>query len=355
MAELFKTNLVLVMSPIPADFEGTPQEFAESMVERMEIQSPVGTNFFVVGDTEPTSNQGPWLKGGTEWYVFSDSEGRYIPLEITGSVQRLFTVGAITPDAPTGDDATIWLRTVSGRVIGWYFWDGSNWRTGGNVSPSGSTANRPSNPTNFEQYFDTDINCLIHWERGQWRTVSGTPGDIKMVTTPTLDDALTNNPGWRYLGELNQTFNGRVLGVATKDPGASPISSYLTDAGVSTRAAGDVTGAETHILGSLQIPQHTHAIGAVSSMTASEKRPKFFRVATGSTEITAWPTPVPPNQATTASYTGTHTTGEVPLGDPGAQLVTSRQLSDTISSYYTASQAHNNMQPTKFVWTLYKT
>lgn len=355
MAELFKTNLVLVMSPIPADFEGTPQEFAESMVERMEIQSPVGTNFFVVGDTEPTSNQGPWLKGGTEWYVFSESEGRYIPLEITGSVERLFTVGSSTPAAPTGDEATIWLRTVSGRVIGWYFWDGSEWRPGGNVPPSGGTADRPSNPTDLEQFFDTDINCLIHWERGEWRTVSGTPGDIKMVTTATLNQALTNNPGWKYIGDASQTFNGRVLGVATKDPGASPIVSYATDAGISARASGDVAGTENHILGGLEIPQHTHAIGSVTSIAGAERRPRFFRVSTGSAEITAWPASVPDNQGLVASYTGVHTTGEVPIGEAGAQLITSRQLASTISAYYGAAQAHNNMQPTKFVWTLYKT
>jgi len=50
---LNKTNLVIVSAPLPGDFEGTPQELAEAMIERMEIQSPIGTNFFIVGDVEP--------------------------------------------------------------------------------------------------------------------------------------------------------------------------------------------------------------------------------------------------------------------------------------------------------------
>ena len=89
MADLNKTNLVIVSAPLPADFEGTPQEFFEALVERMEIQSPVGTNFFVVGDVEPANDQGPWLKNGNQWYVFSASAGGYVPLDISASTATL--------------------------------------------------------------------------------------------------------------------------------------------------------------------------------------------------------------------------------------------------------------------------
>lgn len=362
MAELFKTNLVLVMSPLPADFEGTPQELGESIVERLEIQSPVGTNFFIVGSDEPTSNQGPWLKDGLEWYVFDETEGRYVPLQITESVNRLFTVSSTTPDAPTGDDATIWLRTTSGRVIGWYYWTGSEWRPGGNVPPSGTTANRPSNPLNYEQYFDTDINVLIHWERGAWRTVSGSPGDIKMVTTSTLADAKTNNPGWDYLGSLSQEYSGRVLGVATKDPGASPIASFGIDAGITPRATGDITGTETHLLAETEIPSHAHAIGQISGTNGPglTNRGVFLFRDTDGKNLTAWPNPVPANWWAGYSDGSTSNSGKLQSGElalpeaDGHALVTSRQLQSSVERYYTNSVAHNNMQPTKFVWALYK-
>lgn len=358
MPELFKTNLVLSLSPLPADFEGTPQELAESIVERLEIQSPSGSQSFVIGDNEPSSNQGPWLKGGTEWYVFKESEGRYVPLEIQTSVERLFTISSSEPTAPTGDDATIWLRTVSGRVIGWYFWNGTVWRPGGNVPPSGDTASRPLAPIDYEQYFDTDINCLIHWERGSWRTVSGSPGDVKMVMTELLSEALTNNPGWIAINELNTHLSGRTLGIASKDPGDSPEVSYTVDSGISARVPLTLVGAETHILAANQIPQHTHAMGTAQGITGSaEKYLRFFRVDNTSNEIGEWPSPAPPEQARTPSFTGGFTAGQVPIdstGYTGKVLVTTRQLSDTLTSFYGASAAHNNMQPTVFLWTLVK-
>ena len=55
---------------------------------------------------------------------------------------------------------------------------------------------RPSNPTPFQRYYDTDINVEIWWDRGAWRTVVGNPGDCKFVKAANLSAALTNNPGW---------------------------------------------------------------------------------------------------------------------------------------------------------------
>ncbi len=70
---LQKTNLVLVAANLPERFQGTPQQLFAAMLARIQIMSPSGTNYFVVGDTEPTSNQGPWLAYGTKWYVWDES------------------------------------------------------------------------------------------------------------------------------------------------------------------------------------------------------------------------------------------------------------------------------------------
>ena len=59
---LKSTNLIIEMGPIPPTFQGTPQDLATDMVQRMRIVSPSGTNFIYTGDVEPTSNAGPWLK-----------------------------------------------------------------------------------------------------------------------------------------------------------------------------------------------------------------------------------------------------------------------------------------------------
>lgn len=361
MADLFKTSLVIVASPLPADFEGTPQEFFEAFVERCEIQSPVGTNFFIVGDIEPSSNQGPWLKGGTAWWVFDTGAGQYVPLDISDSIQKLFTVSSVEPPAPGTDDAQIWLQTAIGRVVGWKFWNGTAWSASGNPIANGPTASRPADPTNLEQYFDTDINARIQWERGAWRTVDGVPQDVKQVITATLDDALRQNPGWAFIGTLDQSFMGAVLGVASKDPGPTPAQSFATDSGITPRAAGDYVGAETHVLTTEEIEQHTHLVGALQSLTPGENRMYFYRVDDGEDFYVNPPSsPLPPNNAHVRGITPGIATdgpqpGPLPHNSAGTMTVTSKQLDITAGANYTEpAEAHNNMQPTWFLWTLYK-
>lgn len=356
MPDLFKTNLVLVSSPLPEDFVGDPQEFYAAMVERLEIQSPVGTNFFVVGDVEPSSDQGPWLNGGTKWYVFDATEGGYVPLDIGDSIAELFTVSPTEPAPPADDDAQIWLQTANGRVIGWYFWTGTAWRPSGNPSPSGTTAERPTTPVDLEQYYDSDIAALIQWERGAWRTVSGVRGDVKFVTVPTLAGALEQNPGWAYLGNLDQGYIGRVLGIAAKDPGLTPDANFATDSGITPQAPGDVLGEETHVLTGDEVLDHTHLVGSLSALTTANKI-DFYRV--DDAEDFLAPSPRPPNYAhilggTAGSGTGKQN-GELPHNAAGTMLVTSRQLTISEAPNYTGvSDAHNNQQPTLFLWCLYK-
>jgi len=354
MSNLFKTNLILIGAPLPADFEGSPQDLFRAIVERLEIQSPVGTNFFVVGSVEPQTNVGPWLKDGKQWWVFDAEAGEYVPADISASQEAVFTVSDTEPDVPGDEDARIWLRTSSGRVIAWYFWTGSEWRPGGNRPPSGPTANRPSGPQDLEQYFDTDINTLLHYERGAWRTVSGVPGDIKFVTTSTLVAALAANPGWEYLGNVNQSYIGRVLGIASKDPGATPESSFATDSGITARATADLVGEETHIIESDEIEQHTHLLGSLTALN-SDNNIRFYREDNGET-IEA-PNPRPPNYAEILGDNANNATknGELPDPSTGTVVLTSTQLDASVGLPYTGpAQPHNNVQPTVFFWALTK-
>ena len=355
MPQLFKTNLIPVAAPLPADFIGTPQDLFEAMIERLEIQSPVGTQFFVVGGTEPSTNQGPWLKDGNKWYVFSEAQGRYVPLDITDSLVSLFIVSETEPAQPVeATDPRIWLRTLGNRVIGWYFSTGTVWRPGGNVDPSGPTSARPTSPVDLEKFFDTDISVLLHWERGAWRTVSGSPGDVKFVATPVLLTAITGNPGWEYLGDTNQSWRSAVIGLAAKDPGVAPASSFAVDAGRTQRAVGDVVGEETHILTDAEMVQHTHLVGALTLLN-SDNDIFLYRVDDGQS-LTA-PLSPPPNHALILGAGGSNgtQTGVLPATAAGTMLVTSKQL--TISAapgLGSVAVAHNNMQPTFFLWALRK-
>lgn len=263
------TGLVIQMGQLPATFKGTPQNLAETMVKRMKIVSPSGSNFFVTGDVEPTSDVGPWLKGGTQWYVFSSDIKRYVPLDITASEKSWYFIGKSTP---TSAVPPLWLQTTKdpsdsdlsvGSPVGFYEWNGTNWIPFLGIVQSGNTAGRPAAPVEYQQYYDTDISCLIWWERSAWRTVSGVPGDIKFVAFEVLTDAISANPGWELFGASNQTFRGRWISQATKDSGGSPATDLTTDPGVAHRAAFEAYGTATPVAvaaGTLPAPPPTIAL-----------------------------------------------------------------------------------------------
>lgn len=368
---LNKTNLVLVAAQLPPDFEGTVQELFEAMVERLEIQSPVGTNFFVVGDIEPSSNQGPWLKNGTQWWVFNETIAGYVPLDISASLPQLFIVGPDTPDAPGENDALLWLRTASNRGVSWYAWNGAEWRPFTGITPSGTSTQRPSDPADLEQFYDTTIGTLIWFERGAWRTVAGVPGDVKFVTDTILSTALAKNPGWDLLNGDDEAKRGRILGQASKDPGGSPESSVTVSSGITQRSAGEVAGEETHVLADNEIPQHTHLIGHILSLTGAGKDDLqlLMSQSSGDQGELEVPLPLPPNyleiHTSTSADTGPHSgtgyldpTVDKPhrCGPVGTMLITSVQMTKAAAGDYTsASEPHNNIPPVLYLWTLVKT
>lgn len=244
------TNLLIQASALPATFRGTPQDFLSALVRRLKIVSPTGTNFIFTGDTEPTSNVGPWLKDGTKWYVFDETINRYVPLDISDSETVWYHIGASTPEDSVPN---VWLRTSrdatesdpsNGVPIGWYLFNGTAWEPFVGIVPSGATADRPANPEPFQQFYDTTISCLIWYERTQWRTVSGVPGDVKHVAFETLTEALAANPGWDVLGASNQSFRGRILLQATQDSGATPETVLTVGSGVTPRGAFETFGGD---------------------------------------------------------------------------------------------------------------
>lgn len=245
---LQRTNLLIQMAQIPATFEGTPSELGAKMVERMQIVSPTGTNFIFTGDTEPTSNVGPWLRGGTKWYVWSEDIKRYVPLDITDSETQWFWAGASTP---ASTPPLIWIRTTQdfteaspsfGSPIGWYVFDGTNWVSFTGIVPSGPTTSRPAAPVAFQTFYDTTINVHIWYERNQWRTIDGVPGDVKHVAFDTLEEALTHNPGWEVMGASATSWRGRYISQATKNPGPTPSTDLNVSAGIAERAAHELFG-----------------------------------------------------------------------------------------------------------------
>jgi len=245
---LVNTNLFIQMAQLPVTFKGTPQELSLEMVKRMRIVSPNGVNFIYIGDVEPTSNVGPWLKGGTQWWVWDDNTNRYKPQDLGASFTVPYAIGNSTPSATnppvwlrTTQDATDLAPTSYGEPIGWYTFDGQAWIPFNSILNSGSTADRPSSPADFQEYYDTDISTRIWWERGQWRTVSGVKGDVKFVTASIATDALTQNPGWNLAATVFPQYLGMSIVSATQDPGAAPVTSFPV-VGVTPQPQGGTIG-----------------------------------------------------------------------------------------------------------------
>lgn len=210
--------------------------------------------------------------------------------------------GDTTPAAADRDKA--WIKTdASGNLIGIFSWNGSAWVTVSLVVPRGTTANRPASPDEGQLYLDTDINVILVYERAAWRTLSGSPGDIKFVQTALLADALTANPGWVELNEA--AYAGRVLGVA----GAGT--------GLTARSQADAVGEEAHAQSIAELAAHTHTGGTVKGSNAD-------------------------------------------IGDPGPYVLTTTlqpngdQSNAMVSGPAGSGTAFNVMQPTKFLWALVK-
>jgi hypothetical protein len=209
----------------------------------------------------------------------------------------------------------------------------------------------------LEQFFDTDIHTLIHFERGLWRTVSGTPGDVKFVALSLLTEALTFNPGWQYIGKDDQGIRGLAVGIASQDGGSGP-SVFPTDSGISPRSSGDREGEENHVLTSEEIEQHTHLMGHATALN-SNNNIQLHRVEDA--DVVKIPPIIPPNYFEVNGEGATNGTKNGTAGDgpAGTMLITSRQLqltgTDGEPGLTAAAVGHNTVQPTTWLWCLVKT
>jgi hypothetical protein len=133
------TNLYIQAAPLPATFRGNPNDLFVEMVKRMRILSPSGTNFIFIGDTEPTSNVGPWLKGGNQWYVWDEATKRYVPQNISASFTSPYFIGKAVP---SGTTPNLWLQTTLGGPtnygdpLRWFSWNGAAWVWPHDIAPN---------------------------------------------------------------------------------------------------------------------------------------------------------------------------------------------------------------------------
>jgi hypothetical protein len=204
--------------------------------------------------------------------------------------------GPTTPSEANRDKP--WFKTDSSfNPIGFFSWNGSAWVTfDTGAIPSGPTASRLTSPAVGQLYFDTDIKCVLIWERAKWRTADGSPGDVKFVKATDVATAIVNNPGW-----VEDTVG----------------QNYVIAGASATHTYGTTAGAETHQLITAELPAHTHTITAPLASNADNGAPGPY-------------IPTAPDQQTaTPAFNGT-------------------------SSSTGSGTAHNNLQPTRYLWCLVK-
>lgn len=102
--------ITIQMGPLPPVLAWTPQQLADAIAARLSLVTAQSFALFVSGSTEPSSNVGPWLKDGAEWYVWSDSDGGYIPQTINSSSLG-YIISSSEPDPLLYQ---VWIETAVG-------------------------------------------------------------------------------------------------------------------------------------------------------------------------------------------------------------------------------------------------
>jgi hypothetical protein len=112
-------------APLPTNFKGTPQEFADALVARLSAESANDISFFAAGTVAPTSNVGPWLKNDQIWYVWSDPLATYIPQILESESLRYVASNA----APDQNKYIFWIELDgTGKAIAIKYFSGGVWK-----------------------------------------------------------------------------------------------------------------------------------------------------------------------------------------------------------------------------------
>lgn len=88
-----QVRFVVSAGTVPEGFcPKTWQDALNTIVSLIAVSPNQQYATFVTGSQAPTSNQGPWLKDGLEWFVWSDSVGGYVPITKQGfTFQQYFS------------------------------------------------------------------------------------------------------------------------------------------------------------------------------------------------------------------------------------------------------------------------
>lgn len=97
---------------LPEGLDTDPQGLLEAFAARFIITPSVPWSSFTLGAAQPTSDLGPWFKGGQELWVWDDNLATYIP-QVINQISLGYKVAAADPGAA---DYQVWFDTTAGAV-----------------------------------------------------------------------------------------------------------------------------------------------------------------------------------------------------------------------------------------------
>lgn len=116
-----RSGFEIEVGTLPEDSELTLNEFLQALPDLVTVVLNEGFSTFVTGATAPTSNQGPWLKDGLEWWVWDDTLGRYRPQQLEEEFRKIYIqsfdpfvkddINNPNPDDPL--EGSLWYRSRS--------------------------------------------------------------------------------------------------------------------------------------------------------------------------------------------------------------------------------------------------
>ena len=279
MSTLNQLPLILEMGALPLNFQGTPQQFADAIVERMRVVTQQALALFAAGATEPQYNVGLWMDQSSSIGIlkgFSNVTGNYQPLPLA-DVSLRYIVSNTEPDPNV---FRLWVKlSNAGEGLGVYTYYNGAWRDvyanviatlnaaiAAVLPPAGAagtvltSAGPNATPVWANQFFP---GVIIDYAGStvpvglQWLICDGSLKAI--VSYPNLFDAI----GTQYGGDGLTTFavpdlrgRGRA-GLGTGDaPGATPW------------ALGQKRGSEIHQLITPELPSHVHSLSTLGNGNA---------------------------------------------------------------------------------------
>lgn len=110
---------------LPPTFQGSLAEYTALLSSLITVAPDEEWTSFVVGNTAPTSNVGPWLKttsSGGEWWVWSETESAYVALTVTlptipaNSINGSVLIDGTVTAAKLGSDVNSQFTNVNNRI-----------------------------------------------------------------------------------------------------------------------------------------------------------------------------------------------------------------------------------------------